>query len=65
MKKDFNTKVIHTAYPKQDPYNSLQMPVYETNAYEFDNAEVMADAFQGKIAEHAYSRVTNPTVAFF
>ncbi len=65
MKKDFNTKVIHTEYPKQDPYNSLQMPIYETNAYEFDNAEMMADAFQGKIAEHAYSRITNPTVSFF
>ncbi len=65
MKKSFNTQVIHTEYPKQDPYNSLQMPIYETNAYEFDNAEIMADAFQGKIAEHAYSRITNPTVSFF
>lgn len=65
MEKNFNTQVIHTAYPKKDPYNSLQMPIYETNAYEFETAEIMADAFQGKIAEHAYSRITNPTVDFF
>lgn len=65
MKKNLETQIIHSAYPKKDPYNSLQMPVYETNAYEFDSAEVMADAFQGKIAEHAYSRITNPTVDYF
>lgn len=65
MENNFDTQVIHTAYLKQDPYKSLQMPVYETNAYEFDSAEVMADAFQGKTADFAYSRITNPTVSFF
>lgn len=64
MEKNFNTQVIHTAYPKQDPYKSLQMPVYETNAYEFDTAEAMAEAFQGRTTDFAYSRITNPTVSF-
>lgn len=65
MKKNFETQLIHTAYPKQDPYNSLQMPVYETNAYEFPSAEAMAEAFQGRTTDFAYSRITNPTVSFF
>ena len=38
------------------------MPVYHTDAYEFDNATIMADAFCGRINEPDYSRVTNPTV---
>jgi len=64
MKKSFDTRSIHTTYPKQDAYNSLQMPVYETNAFEFETAEAMADAFVGKSAEHTYSRITNPTVSY-
>lgn len=65
MKKQANTQAIHTAYPKADPYNSLQMPVYLTNAFEFDTAEQMEAAFLGKTTDHAYSRITNPTVSFF
>lgn len=65
MKKNFNTKSIHTTYPKQDAYNSLHMPVYETNAFEFETAEAMADAFLGKSSSPSYSRITNPTVMYF
>ncbi len=64
MNKNNNTKFIHTQYPKKDPYNSLHFPVYETAAFEFDTAESMADAFEGKVAEHTYSRITNPTVNY-
>jgi len=65
MEKKINTQLIHTEYPKQDPYGSLQFPVYETNAFEFETAEAMADAFTGKTKEHTYSRITNPTVSYF
>lgn len=64
MKKSIITQAIHTDYPKADPYGSLQMPVYETNAYAFDTAEAMADAFIGNTAEHTYSRISNPTVSY-
>lgn len=64
MKKNSNTKFVHTKYPKQDPYNSLHFPVYESVAYEFGTAEAMADAFVGKSTEHTYSRITNPTVSY-
>lgn len=60
-----NTKAIHTAYQRRDAYDALQMPVYHTLAYEFDNASVMADAFCGRTDAPDYSRVLNPTVTHF
>ena len=56
------TKAIHGAYPLADPYGSLSMPVYHVAAYEFDNADIMADAFCGRVIMPDYSRVLNPTV---
>lgn len=63
MKKQ--TKAIHTPFQKRDAYNSLSMPVYHTLAYEFSNADEMADAFCGRTDFPDYSRVMNPTVTFF
>lgn len=59
------TKTIHSAYPGKDAYGALAMPVYHTAAYEFDNAEIMADAFCSRVPLPDYSRVTNPTVIYF
>lgn len=63
MKKQ--TKAIHTGFPVKDPYGALSMPVYHTLAYEFDNADDMADAFCGRVLVPDYSRVMNPTVMFY
>lgn len=63
MKKQ--TQAIYTRYPDKDPYNALSMPVYHTAAYEFDDAQVMSDAFCGRVDLPDYSRVTNPTVIYF
>jgi O-acetylhomoserine (thiol)-lyase len=60
----FTTKMLTTPYAKQDPYNSLHMPVYETVAFEFETAEDIAAAFQDKKPAHAYSRSTNPSVEY-
>lgn len=65
MEKAFETKAIHTPFEEKDPYNSLHLPIYESNAFEFDTAEAMADAFVGKTSQHTYSRVTNPSVNYF
>lgn len=62
MKKD--TTAIHTAYPRQDTYNALSMPVYHSVAFEFDDADSMADAFCGRTDMPDYSRVGNPTVTY-
>ncbi|MDD4923006.1 MAG: PLP-dependent transferase, partial [Bacteroidales bacterium] len=55
----------HTPYAKPDPYNALQIPIYQTAAFEFDTAEEMEAAFTGKAPDHCYSRITNPTVQYF
>lgn len=60
-----NTRLLNTPLPKDDPYGSLSMPVYHTAAYEFESAEAMELAFQGKVNEHTYSRISNPTVQYF
>lgn len=62
---DKTTKAIHTPFQRRDAYDALQMPVYHTMAFEFDNADVMADAFCGKTDAPDYSRVLNPTVTHF
>ena len=61
----FEARVLNTPYEKADVYHSLSMPVYNTAAYEFDSAEDMEAAFCGRTTEHAYSRITNPTVQYF
>ncbi len=63
MKKQ--TKAIHHAYQRRDPYGALGMPVYNAVAYEFENADEMADSFCGRSDLPDYSRVTNPTVIYF
>ena len=62
MKKQ--TLAIHNAFPAKDAYGSLGMPVYHTAAYEFDDADHMADVFCSRVIEPDYSRVMNPTVMF-
>jgi O-acetylhomoserine sulfhydrylase len=61
----FESQVLHTPFEKEDAYHSLSMPVYNTAAYEFDSAEAMEAAFCGRTSDHAYSRITNPTVQYF
>lgn len=63
MKKE--TKAINTPYQRRDAFDALQMPVYHTLAYEFDDADIMADAFCGRSNAPDYSRVLNPTVTHF
>lgn len=58
-------QILHTPFEKEDPYHALAMPVYHTAAYEFATAEEMEEAFCGRTADHAYSRITNPTVQHF
>lgn len=63
--QEYETKLLGTPYPKQDPYGALSIPVYHALAYEFQTAEEMEAAFCGRTDEHTYSRITNPTVQHF
>jgi O-acetylhomoserine (thiol)-lyase len=61
---NFEAKLFQTPYSKKDAYNALQMPIYNTAAFEFETAEAMEAAFLGQTNEHTYSRITNPTVEY-
>lgn len=63
--RGFTARILDTPYSKEDPHGALSMPVYQNAAYEFEGAEAMAAAFTGQTADHAYSRITNPTVEHF
>jgi O-acetylhomoserine (thiol)-lyase len=60
--KGFTTRVIHTPFAKDDVNRALHQPIYSNSAFDFESAEKMEQAFQGRLAAHAYSRITNPTV---
>ena len=65
MKKSFTTRSLHVPFPKDDAHRALDMPVYESVAFEFDSAEDIAANFRGELPAHVYSRASNPTVEYF
>lgn len=66
MKKTgFTTIALNVPFSKIDPHNSLQMPLYESVAFEFDSAEQIEANFKGEYIAHVYSRSSSPTVEYF
>ena len=66
MKKPgYTTLSLNVPYSKKDPHNSLQMPLYETVAFEFDSAEQIEANFKGEHVAHVYSRASSPTLEYF
>ena len=66
MKKTgFTTLSLNVPLSKDDPHKSLQMPLYETVAFEFDSAEQIEANFKGEYIAHVYSRASSPTVEYF
>ena len=63
MKKQ--TIAINTPYVRPDVYGSLAVPIYNNVSFEFDDAQIMADAFCNRIKAPDYARVENPTVTNF
>ena len=63
MKKQ--TIAINTPYVRPDVYGSLAVPIYNNVSFEFDDAQVMSDAFCNRIKAPDYARVENPTVTNF
>ncbi len=51
---------IHEGYDK-DSNNSCAVPIHQTVAYEFDNAQHGADLFDLAVPGNIYSRIMNPT----
>jgi O-acetylhomoserine (thiol)-lyase len=64
-KTGFTTTALNVNYAKEDPHHSLQIPLYESVAFEFDSAEQMEANFKGEYIAHVYSRTSSPTVEYF
>lgn len=59
MKKE--TIAIHAGYEADKTTNSCAVPIYQTVAYEFDDAQHGADLFDLAVPGNIYSRIMNPT----
>lgn len=60
MKKE--TIALHAGYQSEPTTKSVAVPIYQTVAYEFDNAQHGADLFNLAVPGNIYSRIMNPTV---
>ncbi len=63
--KSFTTRALNIPFPKDDPHRALQMPIYESVAFDFESSEKIAANFRGEYPAHVYSRTSNPTVEYF
>lgn len=59
MKKD--TIAIHGGYETDATTNSVAVPIFQTVAYEFDDAQHGADLFNLAVPGNIYTRIMNPT----
>ena len=57
----FETQVIHAGYEPDPTTNAVAVPIYQTTAYAFDNAQHGADLFDLKVEGNIYTRIMNPT----
>ena len=61
----FSTRIINTKYQKSDAHGAITLPIYRNVAFEFANSESIVEAFKKQPDLHAYSRISNPSVANF
>ena len=52
---------IHAGYETDPTTKSVAVPIYQTVAYEFDNAQHGADLFNLAVPGNIYTRIMNPT----
>ncbi len=55
------TIAIHGGYETEPTTNAVTTPIYQTVAYEFDDAQHGADLFDLAVPGNIYSRIMNPT----
>jgi O-acetylhomoserine (thiol)-lyase len=56
------TIAIHAGYETDPTTRAVAVPIYQTVAYEFDNAQHGADLFNLTVPGNIYTRIMNPTV---
>ncbi len=57
----FETKSVHGGYSPDPTTKAVAVPIYQTVAYAFDNAQHGADLFDLKVPGNIYTRIMNPT----
>jgi len=55
------TIAVHGGYTPEPTTRAAAVPIYQTVAYAFDDAQYGADLFDLKIPGNIYTRITNPT----
>jgi O-acetylhomoserine (thiol)-lyase len=55
------TLAIHAGYKTDPTTKAVAVPIYQTVAYEFDNAQHGADLFNLVVPGNIYTRIMNPT----
>ena len=55
------TIAIHAGYQTDKTTHAVAVPIYQTVAYEFDNAQHGADLFNLAVPGNIYTRIMNPT----
>ncbi len=55
------TLVVHAGYQTDPTTKSVAVPIYQTVAYEFDDAQHGADLFNLAVPGNIYTRIMNPT----
>jgi len=55
------TAAIHGGYETDPTTKAVAVPIYQTVAYEFDNAQHGADLFNLEVPGNIYTRIMNPT----
>ncbi len=58
------TKLLHVGYEK-DSQRTMEVPIYQSTAYEFKDAEHAANLFALKELGNIYTRLMNPTTDVF
>jgi O-acetylhomoserine (thiol)-lyase len=57
----FDTISVHGGYSPESTTKAVAVPIYQTVAYAFDNAQHGADLFDLKVPGNIYTRIMNPT----
>ena len=58
---EIETKAVHAGYTPDPTTNAVAVPIYQTTAYAFDNAQHGADLFNLAVLGNIYTRSMNPT----
>jgi methionine-gamma-lyase len=64
LKFSTESETVHADHPKNDPFGSHVMPIYQTSTFQFNSVEDGRKFFAHEEggATHSYSRLGNPTV---